>query len=375
MAVQTPWPVRMANSVMQRDSILGSKWAYEWGVVLRGIERVWRYTNDQRYFDYIKQNIDAYVDPEGHIRTYRLEEYNIDHINTGKLLFSLWRETSDSRYERAARLLRDQLRTHPRTSENGFWHKKIYPHQMWLDGIYMHGSFYAEFARRFDEPAGFDDVVHQIMLLDKHTRDPQTGLLYHGWDESRSQQWADRVTGCSPHFWGRAVGWYMMAIPDVLVHLPENHPQRQAVVDIFRRTVDAVARVQDETTGLWYQILDQKDRPGNYLEASASCMFVYAIARGIWQDLLDDQYFAIAEQGYEGILKHFITVDSEGLVNLNRICSVAGLGGDPYRDGSFEYYISEPVVTNDHKGVGAFILAGVEMDLAQKPGDPPQNEH
>ncbi len=354
-------PVHMANSVMQRDAILGSKWSYEWGVVLRGIERVWRHTGEQRYFDYMKQNIDAFVDPDGRIRTYRMEEYNIDHVNTGKLLFPLWQETGDSRYERAAHLLREQLRTHPRTRENGFWHKNIYPHQMWLDGIYMHGSFYAEYARWFDEPAGFDDVVHQVMLIENHTRDPQTGLLYHGWDESRAQRWADRHTGCSPHFWGRAIGWYLMAIPDVLDHLPENHAQRGPVAAIFRRTVDAVVNVQNQDTGLWYQILDQKDRPGNYLEASASCMFVYVMARGIRQGLLDDRYLAAAERGYEGILKHLVSVTPEGLLNLNQICSVAGLGGDPYRDGSFEYYTSEPVVTNDHKGVGAFILAGMEM--------------
>jgi unsaturated rhamnogalacturonyl hydrolase len=236
---------------------------------------------------------------------------------------------------------------------------------MWLDGIYMQGPFYAEFAKKFDDPAGFDDVAHQIILVERHTRDSPTGLLYHGWDESREQRWANPDTGCSPHFWGRAVGWYMMAIPDVLDHLPHDHAQRGVIVDIFRRTVDAIARVQDDATGLWYQVLDQGNRSGNYLEASASCMFVYAIARGIWLGILDDAYFAVAERGYEGILEHLISVDDQGLVDLNRICGVAGLGGNPYRDGSFSYYTSEPVVTNDHKGVGAFILASVEMELEQ----------
>jgi unsaturated rhamnogalacturonyl hydrolase len=328
---------------------------------------VGRHTGQQQYVDYVQHNIDAFVDAAGQIRTYRMDDYNIDNINTGKLLFGLRRTTGEARYEKALHLLRAQLQTHPRTQENGFWHKNIYPHQMWLDGIYMHGPFYAEYAKTFDEPAGFDDVVHQIRLIERHTRDPHTGLLYHGWDESREQRWANPTTGCSPHFWGRAIGWYMMALPDVLDHLPQNHPQRGAVIRIFRRTVDAVAAVQDKTTGLWYQILDQCDRPGNYLEASASCMFVYAIARGIWQGLLDDSYFAVAERGYKGILEHLITVDDAGLVNLNQICSVAGLGGTPYRDGSFDYYVSEPVVTNDHKGVGAFILAGVEMELARTP--------
>ncbi|MBN2304660.1 MAG: glycoside hydrolase family 88 protein, partial [Anaerolineae bacterium] len=226
MNKQLPWSVQMANSVMQQASILGTKWAYEWGVVLRGIECVWQSTGDQRYFEYIKQNIDAYVEADGRIRTYQLDSYNSDNINTGKLLFGLWRETGDTRYEHALYLLREQLRQHPRTSKNGFWHKKIYPYQMWLDGIYMHGPFYAEYAKTFGEPAGFDDVAHQIMLIDRHTRDPQTGLMYHGWDESRTQQWANPTTGCSPHFWGRAMGWFLMAITDVLDHFPPDHEHR-----------------------------------------------------------------------------------------------------------------------------------------------------
>ncbi|MBN1564552.1 MAG: glycoside hydrolase family 88 protein [Anaerolineae bacterium] len=352
----------MTDSVMQRHDILMPKWAYEWGVVLKGIEQVWQQTGDQRYFDYIKRNIDEYVQPDGSIRTYRPAEYNIDHINTGKLLFGLWRETGDERYRKAIYRLREQLNTHPRTSENGFWHKNIYPHQMWLDGIYMGGPFYAEFARTFAEPAGFDDVAHQIILIEAHTRDPQTGLLYHGWDESKTQQWADPETGCSPHFWGRAIGWYMMAIPDILEHLPTDHPQRDAIIAIFQKTLDAIANVQDPATGLWYQVLDQGDREGNYLEASASCMVVYGIAKAVRLGIIDPTHLDIARKGYAGIVDHLITVDDQGLTNLNQICSVAGLGGNPYRDGSFAYYISEPVVTNDFKGMGAFILASAAIE-------------
>ena len=362
MTDHSVWSVRMTDSVMQRHSILGTKWAYEWGVVLKGIEQVWYRTGEQRYFNYIKRNIDEYVEADGTIRTYRINEYNVDHINTGKLLFGLWRETGDIRYQKAAHLLREQLRTHPRTSENGFWHKNIYPHQMWLDGIYMQGPFYAEFASTFDEPAGFDDVARQIILIEKHARDSKTGLLYHGWDESKSQQWADLESGCSLHFWGRAIGWYMMAIPDVLDHLPEDHAQREQIITIFRDTLNAVAKVQDSTTGLWYQVLDQGDRAGNYLEASASCMFVYGIVKGVRKGIIDRTYLEIALKGYEGILEHFITTDPQGLTNLNQICSVAGLGGDPYRDGSFGYYVGEPMAVNDPKGVGAFILASAEVE-------------
>ncbi len=365
MTDQTHWSVRMTHSVMQRQPVLGTKWAYEWGVVLKGIEQVWLSTGELPYFDYIKRNIDEFVEADGSIRTYRLDEYNVDQLNTGKLLFGLWRKTGDMRYRQAAFHLREQLRTHPRTSENGFWHKNIYPHQMWLDGIYMQGSFYAEFAKTFDDPASFDDVAHQVILIERHTRDPKTGLLYHGWDESKTQRWADSETGCSPHFWGRAIGWYMMAIPDILDHLPEDHAQREQIITIFRDTLPALANVQDPATGLWYQVLDQGGREGNYLEASASCMFVYGIAKGVRKGYVDPSYLEVALKGYQGILEHFVTIDAQGLIDLNQICGVAGLGGNPYRDGSFAYYISEPVVTNDQKGVGAFILASAEMEAVR----------
>lgn len=358
-----PWAIRMADSMMQQYPIRGKKWAYEWGVMLTGIEQVWLRTGDRRYFDYIKRNVDAFVQQDGSIRTYRADEYNIDMINSGKLLFGLFRTTGDERYKRAAYLLREQLRTHPRTAEGGFWHKHIYPHQMWLDGIYMGSPFLAEFASAFDEPDLFDEVAHQITLIERHTRDHETGLLYHGWDESRQQRWADPQTGRSPHVWGRAVGWYMMALPDVLDHFPQNHPQRPGIIAIFRDTVAALAAVQDAATGLWYQVLDQGDRAGNYLEASASCMITYAIAKAARRGYIAPGQRQLAERAFEGIVRHLVSVDEQEHVALNQICSVAGLGGDPYRDGSFEYYVGEPVVTNDDKGVGPFILASVELEM------------
>jgi unsaturated rhamnogalacturonyl hydrolase len=352
----------MASSVMQRSPLLSRRWQYEPGVALLALKQVWLKTAKQEIYEYIKRNVDEFVGPDGDIRTYRLEEYNLDQINEGKLLFFLYETTGDERYKQAATLLREQLRTHPRTKEGGFWHKQIYPYQMWLDGIYMASPFYAEFASRFDEPEGFDDVAHQIIAIEEHTRDPQSGLLYHAWDESRSQKWADPETGCSPNFWGRAMGWYAMAIVDVLDFLPVNHAQRAQIIAIFQATMNAVARVQDPITGVWYQVLDQGDRSGNYLESSASCMFVYAIAKGVRTGYLGEEYLAVARRGYDGILTEFVTMDDQGLVNLNGICAVAGLGGKPYRDGSFEYYIGEPVIANEYKGIGPFIMASVEME-------------
>ncbi|MEJ2555353.1 MAG: glycoside hydrolase family 88 protein [Anaerolineae bacterium] len=356
------WSVKMADSVMKRHAPLSDRWRYEYGVVLKALEQVWLETGQQKYYDYIKENVDRFVDHEGNIQTYRLDEYNLDQINAGKILFRLYATTGDARYKRAAYLLREQLKRHPRTSEGGFWHKQIYPHQMWLDGIYMAAPFYAEFAKTFDEPGTFDDIVHQIILVESHTRDPKTGLLYHGWDESRSQKWANPETGCSPNFWGRSMGWYAMGVVDALDHLPLDHPKREKIVAILDSLLSALGRVQDQPTGLWYQVLDQGEREGNYLEASASCMVVYAMAKGVRNGYLDRQYLDLARRGYRGILEHFVEVAEQGLVNLQQICSVAGLGGTPYRDGSFDYYIGEPVVTNDYKGVGPFILASVEIE-------------
>jgi len=291
-----------------------------------------------------------------------LEEYNIDQINAGKLFFPLFHATKKERYRKAAELLREQLRGHPRTHEGGFWHKKIYPYQMWLDGIYMGSPFYAEFAATFNEPAAFDDVAFQVITIEKHTRDPQTGLLYHAWDESRQMPWADPITGCSPHFWSRAIGWYGMAIVDILDHLPIDHKDRAEFIAILDRTLSAVAKFQDQETGLWWQVLDQGDRHGNYLEASGTCMFIYAIAKGIRNGFLDKSYLPFAEKGFQGLIDHLITVDDEGQINLHGICASAGLGGNPYRDGSYEYYVNERVATNNLHGVGAFILAASEIE-------------
>lgn len=356
-----PWSIRMTETVMRRHPVLHHRWDYTSGLMLTGIEKVWSRSGEQRYFAYIKANIDQFVDGQGQIGTYAREEFNLDQINPGKVLFLLYRETGDERYHKALFELREQLRLQPRTSEGGLWHKKIYPRQMWLDGIYMAAPFYAQFAAEFDAREGFDDAVGQIILIFEHTRDPRTGLLYHGWDESRSQIWADRATGCSPHFWGRAMGWYVMALIDVLDYLPRNHPGRGRVLGILNETMAAVAAVQDNETGLWYQVLDLGPREGNYLEASASCMFVHAAAKGVRQGYLDREYLEAARRGFAGILARLIEVE-RGEVHLNQVCQVAGLGGKDNRDGSIAYYLGEPVVADDYKGVGAFILAAVEME-------------
>lgn len=365
------WSVRMATALMNRhpDTLSHSnearkgRWTYEQGVALEAIRRMWVASGDDRYFAYIKKNIDQFVTEDGSIKTYEYDTFNLDNIATGRQLLMLYRTTHDPKYRKAARVLRDQLADHPRTKSGGFWHKKIYPYQMWLDGIYMAEPFYAQYALTFDEPASFDDIAHQIILIEERTRDSRTGLLYHAWDESRQQRWADSETGHSPNFWGRAMGWYAMGIVDLLDYLPENHAKRGEIISILQRLSEALIQYQDPATGLWYQVVDQGARAGNYLEASASCMFAYAFARGASRNYLHQKFLAIAEKAFKGVVKEFVTVDEDGLVSLHQTCQSAGLGGTPYRDGSYEYYVGEPRRTNDFKGIGPFIFAALELNL------------
>jgi unsaturated rhamnogalacturonyl hydrolase len=237
---------------------------------------------------------------------------------------------------------------------------------MWLDGLYMGEPFYAEYAVTFNEPAAFDDIAKQFILMERHSRDDKTGLLYHGWDESKQQRWANPQTGRSPNFWGRAMGWYAMALVDTLDYFPEKHKQRAELVAILNRLAQAVAKYQEPRSGLWYQVLDKGTAKGNYLESSAACMFVYALAKGVRDGHLPDSYMQVARNGYSGILREFVKTDAHGQLNLEGTVNVGGLGGNPYRDGSYEYYLSENVVTNDPKGIGALLLAATEMEIAGK---------
>ncbi|HEX3006695.1 MAG TPA: glycoside hydrolase family 88 protein, partial [Bacteroidales bacterium] len=281
----------------------------------------------------------------------------------GKNLFRLYSETNDQRYLTAIQTLRNQFNTHPRTSEGGFWHKLKYPHQMWLDGIYMGSPFLAQYSAVFKDKKAMDDAVNQILTIQKHTHDSATGLNYHGWDESKQQKWADPVSGHSPNFWGRSMGWYCMGIVDVLDFLPKEHPSYDSIKNIFHRAVDAMIKVQD-ASGVWYQVPDQPHRKGNYKEATVSCMMVYSILKGIRMGYLDKSYMRSGVAAYKGVLENFVRENPDSTISLTNCCSVAGLGGNPYRDGSFEYYIGEPVRDNDPKGVGPFIMAAIEMHLA-----------
>jgi len=365
-ATPLQWSVRMADSEMARrgDTLAwkeggSAKWDYTTGLFTLSLLKLNERVHDPRYVRFAETTMGSFITSDGKIHGYKPEEYQLDHINPGRTLLALYESTKDERYKKAADLLRKQLDTQPRTSQGGFWHKKRYPHQMWLDGLYMASPFYAEYAKLFREPAAFDDVAKQIRLASAHTYDPATGLFYHGWDESKQQDWANKTTGTSPNFWGRAIGWYGMALVDALDFFPANHPARPEIIATLQKLCAGVVKYQDRQSGLWYQVVDQGGRPGNYLEATASSMFVYTLAKGINRKYLSRDFVGATLKGYRGIIERLVKVDETGRVTLTQCCSVAGLGYG--RDGSYEYYLKEPVVDNDLKGVGPFILSGIEI--------------
>lgn len=367
------WSARIADAVMRRtpDPLLldtpstspagKPKWDYTIGLVLQAILELAQRTGDTRYWTYVERYYDGMIDADGTIHAYRLDEYSLDRVNPGKPLFVLYEKTKKEKYRLALETLRKQLREQPRTSDGGFWHKKRYPHQMWLDGLYMGAPFYAQYAKVFHEPAAFDDVITQFVLMEKHARDEKTGLLFHGWDESRLQKWADPQTGRSPALWGRAMGWYAMGLVDTLDFIPLDHPRRGELMAILQRLAEAITRVQDPKSGVWWQVVDQRARDGNYLEASVSTMFAYALLKASRLGYLDARYAVIGRRAYRGVLKEFVEGDT-----IHHVCQVAGLGGDPekerYRDGTFDYYVHEKTRDDDPKATGPFIFASLEME-------------
>jgi unsaturated rhamnogalacturonyl hydrolase len=348
--VERIWPAGVVQQVGHPGS-----WGYEVGVLLDGIAA------EREVNPAPTDMVDRCLSPDGRIRmdgpdkparAYPAEEHTLDDIELGRSVLLLYRETHEPRYAAAAKFLRQQLAAQPRTASGGFWHKQIYPNQMWLDGAYMAGPFLAAYGALFHEPKDFDEVARQLLLMDAHMRDPKTGLLRHGWDESKQMPWADKTTGLSPEAWARADGWYAMALVDMLDILPADHPQRAALSDDLQRTLAAVVKYQDPATGLWWEVMDKGGQPGNYLEASASCMFVYALARGGMAEN--------ARRGWAGIQTHFIRQSADGPV-LTGTVSVGGLGGKPYRSGDYAYYLREKVQDDDPKGIGSYLKAGAAM--------------
>lgn len=340
-------------------------WNYEEAVVLKGILRLWNRTGDQSLFNYTKKIIDHFIAEDGSIRTYQPLDYNSDQVTGGLILLELFKQTKAPKYKLAMDHLWEQIQWQPRTKEGGFWHKYKYPYQMWLDGAYMLDYFYASYAHAFQKDA-FTDIANQLIWMEKHMKDPQSGLLFHGWDESKKQGWSDPVTGRSPEVWNRAMGWYAMALVDILDIFPEKHPQRKELIRILSDMLQAVARYQDPVSGTWYQIPNKGDQPGNYLEASGSTMFTYALAKGLNMGILPGALKPVLDKAYHGLLKTFITVDEKGLPHIHHSCSGAGLGGIPYRPGTYAYYVNEPQRSDDLKTIGPLISLFLEMEKLNK---------
>ncbi|MCX2678395.1 glycoside hydrolase family 88 protein [Galbibacter sp. EGI 63066] len=362
------WSERMALSIIHRNpeawQIDGKgepDWDYVHGLVTLAIQKLYHQTKDEKYYVYAKDYADELIDSTGTIETYEIEKYNIDMINAGKILFDLYKTTEDKKYLTAMQTLRTQLEDQPRTPSGGFWHKKIYPNQMWLDGLYMGAPFYAEYTATFEDGKALDDVAKQFELIQKHAIDKETGLLYHGWDESKEMDWADKETGTSPNFWSRSLGWYAMALVDVLDSFPDDHPKKKELIAYLNDLATALVKFQDEESGLWYQVTDMGDREGNYLESTGTSMFTYAMAKGVNKGYLPEHFIKNAEKAFEGLTQQLIKVHEDGVIDITQACAVAGLGGNPYRDGSYEYYVNERKKDNDPKATGPFIMAALEL--------------
>lgn len=355
-SIMRQWP----RGVVATENHPG-EWGYEEGVLLDGMAAQWHATAIGDDFRYIKDSVDKYVDNDGTIKGYKADAHSLDDIELGRAVLLVYRVTQQPKYYKAAKFIHDQLAAQPRTPSGGYWHKQIYPNQMWLDGAYMAEPFRAAYAVTFQNPAEFDDIAKQFLLMFDHMRDPKTGLLRHGWDESKQMKWADPQTGLSPEAWSRALGWYAVALVDVLDWFPEDHPQRPALINALNQTAAAILAYQDKQTGLWWQVTDKGSRKGNFAEASASSMFVYSIAKGVRMGYLPQAYEANAQKGWAGIQKAFVKVGADGEMQLDGTVKVGGLGGTPYRSGTFDYYIGEGTRVNDAKGIGAYLMAGSEM--------------
>ena len=368
--------VRMVRSEMERcpsaaalDGMAGRlKWNYTTGLELLAMldardSFVADAPRNDSLLNYVDAWYDAIINEDGSIgANYKRSNYNVDHICPARTLFKLYDLTGKAKYRAAIDSIYAQVKTHPRTETGNFWHKKIYPHQVWLDGLYMALPFYAMYADKFlcddDKLQAFNDIALQFRTTYSKCYDPASGVLRHAWDESKSMFWADPVTGQSAHSWGRAMGWYMMALIDVLDFFPEDNPSREDLVDILITLLDTLLQFADPATGMWYQVLDCPGREGNYIEATCSAMFTYvylkAADKGYTPEL--EKY---ARKLYRKFVKAFVHDNGDGTITLTQCCAVAGLGGKENRSGDYDYYIHEKITENDPKGVGPFIWASL----------------
>ena len=335
-------------------------WNYIDGCMLNALLTLSEITGEAVFADFVETFVDSFVGEDGTIRTYDPAKYNLDDINEGRVLFPLYRKTGRKKYRLAADRLAEQLKDQPRTWEGNFWHKRIYPDQVWLDGIYMAQPFRALYARELGD-RDYSDIVHQIETVRRRMFDPEKGLYYHGYDASKTIFWADPTTGCSKHFWLRAIGWFATALAD-LMEIVDDPAALDGLQPVFTELMAGIAPYAEADTGMYYQVVDQGAREGNYLETSGSSMIAYAMLKGARLGVLSQEYAILGKKTFDGILRRYFKAEGAD-VELGGICLVAGLGpaDNPRRDGSYEYYISEPIVKNDAKGVAPLVMCYTEV--------------
>lgn len=370
---------RMCLSFMKQHTKEKAEWNYPNGLAMECVYKAGKALGRREWLDWVQGFYDLFIDDDGTVKTYDPHEYSMDQLSPGKVCFDLYLKTGNEKYKKALDLFFDSLMHQPRTPEGGFWHKLRYPNQMWLDGLYMQGPFYVRYAAQFgDLHACLDDLVRQFELIWSKTRDGKTGLLYHAWDSSRKMPWCDPLTGLSPCFWSRALGWYCMALVDVLDYISDEdewYSYRTRLMALSDSLVAPILSVQDGKTGLWWQVLDQGGREGNYLESSGSTMFAYFLMKMVRKGYLRGTEATRAREAgaraWRSLVDLEVTEDEEGVWHLHGICRGAGLGkaydAGPYRDGTYEYYTQrEPVVTDNPQAIGPFILACMENEFPDR---------
>ena len=340
-------------------------WNYVDGCMMTSLLSLYRQTKDEKYYRFVEEFIDYYVLEDGTLRGYEQSTYNLDDICESRVLFDLYERTKQEKYNKAIELTYRHILRQPRTKEGSFWHKLIYPHQVWLDGLFMAQPFYTRYETLRNQQKNYDDILNHFKVVRKHMYSEQDQLYYHGYDASKTAFWANKTTGLSKNFWLRATGWYVVSIVDVIDYLDVSYPARKDYFfPLLKEAIDGLLTYQDKKSNLFYQVINQPNEPKNYLESSGSALIAYAILKGVRLGALDLSYQAIGQAIFNGIVDMYIS-DNDGDLNMKGICLVSGLGPDHNlrRDGSVAYYLSEPIVENDAKGVGPFIMAYTEMKM------------
>ncbi|MBF4488203.1 glycoside hydrolase family 88 protein [Flavobacterium sp. CSZ] len=367
LAENLKWSERTALTILntypkasQIDGTKKPKWDYKMGLVLFAFEKLYQKTNHKKYFNYIKEYADELIDAQGNITDYNIKDYNIDCVNPGKLLFNLYDQTKDNRYKKVIEQLRAQIESQPRTASGGFWHKGIYPNQMWIDGLYMAEPFYTQYTVRYEKGKALDDIAQQFELAQNHLVDQKTALVYQAWDESKEIAWANPETGTSPTIWGRAIGWYMMALVETLDYYPKTNPNFKKLAGYLNQIAKSVVE-HKSATGLWYQVADKPDLKDNYLESSCSAMIIYSLAKGADKGYISSDYKKVAQKSFDAFIATFVKKDKNGEIVISNVSSSVGLGGKPFRDGTNQYYTNSKAKDNSSPALAAFLLSAIEL--------------